>query len=188
MTPRSIIDRMLGALRLQSAVYEEVEADQTATGEAAFIIVATSLVSGAVNGVLTGASSGFFGALGSLLGWAFYAYVAYVVGVKLFPGPETKSSWGELARTLGYANTARFLPKRRRAIRGFLILFELVPGLQALTRLVVSVWVLVATVVALRAALDITTGRAVWIAIASAIGQLIVIAVALTIATAVFPM
>jgi len=177
MTPRSIIDRMLGALRLQSAVYEEVEADQKATGEAAFIIVATSLVSGAVNGVLTGASSGFFGALGSLLGWAFYAWVAYIVGVKLFPGPQTKSSWGELARTLGYANTARFL-----------ILFELAPGLQALTRLVVSIWVLVATVVALRAALDITTGRAVWIAIASAIGQLIVIAVALTIATAVFPM
>ena len=177
MMSRSIIDRMLGALRLQSAVYEEVEADQKATGEAAFIIVATSLVSGAVNGVLTGASSGFFGALGSLLGWAFYAWVAYIVGVKLFPGPQTKSSWGELARTLGYANTARFL-----------ILFELVPGLQALTRLVVSIWVLVATVVALRAALDITTGRAVWIAIASAIGQLIVIAVALTIATAVFPM
>ena len=177
MTSRSIIDRMLGALRLQSAVYEEVEADQKATGEAAFIIVATSLVSGAVNGVLTGASSGFFGALGSLLGWAFYAWVAYIVGVKLFPGPQTKSSWGELARTLGYANTARFL-----------ILFELVPGLQALTRLVVSIWVLVATVVALRAALDITTGRAVGIAIASAIGQLIVIAVALTIATAVFPM
>ncbi len=177
MTSRSMIDRMLGALRLQSAVYEEVEADQKATGEAAFIVVATSLVSGAVNGVLTGASSGFFGALGSLLGWAFYAWVAYIVGVKLFPGPETKSSWGELARTLGYANTARFL-----------ILFELVPGLQALTRLVVSIWVLVATVVALRAALDITTGRAVGIAIASAIGQLIIIAVALTVAAAVFPM
>ncbi len=177
MTPRSMIDRMLGALRLQSAAYEEIEADQKATGEAAFIVVATSLVSGAVNGVLTGASSGFFGALGSLLGWAFYAYVAYVVGVKLFPGPETKSSWGELARTLGYANTARFL-----------ILFELVPGLQALTRLVVAIWVLVATVVALRAALDITTGRAVGIAIASALGQLVIIALALTIAAAVFPM
>jgi len=177
MTPRSMIDRMLGALRLQSAAYEEIEADQKATGEAAFIVVATSLVSGAVNGVLTGASSGFFGALGSLLGWAFYAYVAYVVGVKLFPGPETKSSWGELARTLGYANTARFL-----------ILFELVPGLQALTRLVVAIWVLVATVVALRAALDITTGRAIGIAIVSAIGQLIIIALALTIAAAVFPM
>ena len=177
MTSRSMIDRMLGALRLQSDVYEEVEADQKATGEAAFIVVATSLVSGAVNGVLTGASSGFFGALGSLLGWAFYAWVAYLVGVKLFPGPQTKSNWGELARTLGYANTARFL-----------ILFELVPGLQALTRLVVAIWVLVATVVALRAALDITTGRAVGIAIASAIGQLVIIALALTIAAAVFPM
>jgi len=177
MTSRSMIDRMLGALRLQSDVYEEVEADQKATGEAAFIVVATSLVSGAVNGVLTGASSGFFGALGSLLGWAFYAWVAYIVGVKLFPGPQTKSSWGELARTLGYANTARFL-----------ILFELVPGLRAITRLVVAIWVLVATVVALRAALDITTGRAIWIAIASAIAQLVIIAVALTVAAAIFPM
>ena len=177
MTSRSIIDRMLGALRLQSDVYEEVEADQKATGEAAFIVVATSLVSGAVNGVLTGASSGFFGALGSLLGWAFYAWVAYLVGVKLFPGPQTKSNWGELARTLGYANTARFL-----------ILFELVPGLRAITRLVVAIWVLVATVVALRAALDITTGRAIWIAIASAIAQLVIIAVALTVAAAIFPM
>jgi len=173
---RLITDRMLGALRLQDDVYEEVEADQKATGEAAFIIVATSLVSGAVNGVLTGASSGFFGALGSLLGWAFYAWVAYIVGVKLFPGPQTKSSWGELARTLGYANTARFL-----------IVFELVPGLQALTRTVVGIWVLVATVIALRSALDISTGRAVWIAIASAIGQLIVIAVALTILVRLVP-
>ena len=173
---RSITDRMLGALRLQDDVYEEVEADQKATGEAAFIIVATSLVSGAVNGVLTGASSGFFGALGSFLGWAFYAWVAYIVGVKLFPGPQTKSSWGELARTLGYANTARFL-----------IVFELVPGLQAITRTVVAIWVLVATVVALRAALDITTARAIWIAIASAIGQLIVIAVALTILVRLVP-
>jgi len=177
MTTSTIIDRMLGALRLQSAVYEEVEADQKATGEAAFIVVATSLVSGAVNGVLTGASSGFFGALGSLLGWAFYAWVAYIVGVKLFPGPQTKSSWGEIGRTLGYANTARFL-----------IVFELVPGLQAITRTVVAIWVLVATVVALRAALDITTGRAIVVAIASALGQLIIIAVALAIAVLVFPM
>jgi len=93
------------------------------------------------------------------------------------PGTQTKSNWGELARTLGYANTARFL-----------ILFELVPGLRAITRLVVAIWVLVATVVALRAALDITTGRAIWIAIASAIAQLVIIAVALTVAAAIFPM
>ena len=176
MTSRSITDRMLGALRLQEATYEEVEADEKATGEAAFIIVATSLVSGAVNGVLTGVSAGFFGALGSFVGWAFYAWVAYIVGVKLLPGPQTKSSWGEIARTLGYANTARFL-----------IIFELVPGLQAITRTVVGIWVLVATIIALRAALDIGTGRAIVVAIASSIGQLIVIAIALTALVALFP-
>ena len=176
MTAGSMTDRMLGALRLQTAVYEEIEADEKATGEAAFIIVATSLLSGAVNGVVTGASSGFFGALGSFLGWVFYAWVAYIVGVKLFPGKETKSSWGEIARTLGYANTARFL-----------IIFELVPGLQAITRTVVGLWVLVATVVALRSALDISTGRAIWIAIASAIGQVLVIVAALAVASALFP-
>jgi hypothetical protein len=133
-------------------------------------------VSGAVNGVLTGASSGFFGAIGSFLGWAFYAWIAYIVGVKLFPGKDTKSSWGEIARTLGYANTPRFL-----------IIFELVPGLAAITRTVVGLWVLVATIVALRSALDISTGRAIWIAIASTIGQLIVIAVALTMAVNLLP-
>jgi hypothetical protein len=176
MTAGSMTDRMLGALRLQTATYEEIEADPKGTGEAAFIIVATSLVSGAVNGVLTGASSGFFGAIGSFLGWAFYAWIAYIVGVKLFPGKDTKSSWGEIARTLGYANTPRFL-----------IIFELVPGLAAVTRTVVGLWVLVATIVALRSALDISTGRAIWIAIASAIGQLIVIAVALTMAVNLLP-
>ena len=172
----SITDRMLGALRLNTATYEEIEADEKATGEAAFIIVATSLVSGAVNGVLTGASGGFFGALGSFLGWAFYAWIAYIVGVKLFPGKDTKSSWGEIARTLGYANTARFF-----------LIFELIPGFAAITRTVVGLCVLVATIVALRSALDISTGRAIWIAIASAIGQVIVIAVALAIAASLIP-
>jgi hypothetical protein len=47
--------------------------------------------------------------------------------------------------------------------------------------------VLVATLVALRSALDISTGRAIWIAIASAIGQVVVIVAALAIASALFP-
>src|ERR1700687_2275349 len=76
VTSHSMTDRMIGALRLREATYEEVEPDEKATGEAAFIIVGTSLVSGAVNGVLTGVSSGLFGALGSFVGWAFYGWVA----------------------------------------------------------------------------------------------------------------
>jgi hypothetical protein len=162
---------MLGALRLDAPTYEEVESDPKATGEAAFIVVAASLVAGAVNGVITGeASGGILGGLAALVAWAFSAWVTYIVGVKLFPGPETKSSWGELARTLGYAYVPRFL-----------IVIELVPGLSAAARTLVGLWVLAATVVALRAALDISTGRAIVVAIVSGVAQLIVAFIALSL-------
>ena len=91
-----------------------------------------------------------------------YAWLAYLLGTKLFRGPETKADWGEVARTLGFANTPRFL-----------FVFALVPGLAALVQLVVGLWVLVATIVALRAALDCSVVRAVLIAIAASWRRLI---------------
>jgi hypothetical protein len=164
-----LFGRMIGALRLDPNVYEEIEADRSATGEAAFIVVATSLVSGAANGVLTGVPGGLAGALASFIGWVVYAWVAYVVGTRLLPGKDTKADWGELARTLGYANTPRFF-----------IVLVLLPGVASLIRAAVGLWVTVATVVALQAALDISTGRAIVIAIVSALAQLFIIAFALS--------
>jgi len=159
-----LIRRMIGALRLDDATYEEIEADTKATGQAAYVVVATSLVSGAVNGVLGSPEDGFFGAIGAFIGWAFYAWVAYIVGVKLFPGKETKSSWGEIARTLGFANTPRFL-----------IVLALIPGIAGWVTSVIGFWILITTIVALRTALDVSPGRAIWIAIASTIGQVIIL-------------
>jgi hypothetical protein len=168
-----MLQRMLGALRLDRATYEDVEHDKKATGQAAFIVVATSAVAGAVSYALTGTGGGedgILGAIGALIGWAVYAWLAYQLGTKLFRGPETKADWGEVARTLGFANTARFL-----------YVFALVPGFAALVQLVVGLWVLVATIVALRAALDCTVLRAVLIAIASSVAQAIVFVVALSL-------
>lgn len=156
--------RMIGAARLDDATYEEIEADTKGTGQAAFIVVATSLVSGAVNGVLGSPEDGFFGAIGAFIGWAFYAWVAYLVGVKLFPGKATRSTWGEIARTLGYANTPRFL-----------IVLALIPGIAGLVTSVIAFWILITTIVALRTALDVSPGRAIAVAIASTIGQVIII-------------
>jgi hypothetical protein len=164
-----LLSRMIGALRLDRSVYEEIEADKTATGEAAFIVVATSLVSGAANGVITGVSSALAGVFASFLGWVVYAGVAYVLGTKLLSGKETKADWGELGRTLGYANTPRFF-----------IVLVLLPGVASLVRAAVGLWVTVATVVALQAALDISTGRAIVVAVISALAQLFIIAFALS--------
>ena len=164
----NITDRMLGALRLEVTTYEEVEADTTATGQAAFIVVASSLFGAMGNALLRGGevNAGIIVAIAQLVGWAAYAWIAYIVGAKLIPGPQTRSSWGEVARTLGFANTPRFL-----------LIFVAVAGITGLVRTVVSVWVLVATVVALRSALDCGTGRAIAVAAVSGLVQLVIIAV-----------
>jgi len=166
-----MIRRMIGASRLDEATYEEIEADTKATGQAAYVVVATSLVSGAVNGVLGSPEDGFFGAIGAFIGWAFYAWVAYIVGVKLFPGKHTRSDWGEIARTLGFANTPRFL-----------ILFALIPGIAGWVTSVIGFWILISTIVALRTALDVSAGRAIWIAIASTVGQVVIVIAVLVVA------
>ncbi len=162
----SITDRMIGALRLDVLTYEEVEADPKATGEAAFVVVASALVAAAGYALQLGGTvnEGLLGAIAELIGWALFALCAYIVGGKLIPGPNTKTSWGEIARTLGYAHTPRFL----------LILLA-VPGLFGLVRFVVSLWILAATVVALRSALDCGTIRAVIVAVLASIVQLIVV-------------
>jgi hypothetical protein len=165
---RSITDRMLGALRLDAATYEEVEADPKATGEAAFVVVASSLVAAAGFALRLGGTvnAGFLQIIAELIGWAFYAWCAYLVGVKLIPGPQTKSSWGEIARTLGYATTPRFL-----------LFLVVIPGLGGLVITVVRIWILLGTIVALRSALDCGTVRAIVVAVLASIVQVIIVAV-----------
>lgn len=162
-----MIQRMLGALRLDLATYEEVEADKKATGQAAYIVVASSLVAGAVSYATTGHGSGFGGAIGAFIGWAFYAWLAFGLGTRLFPAPETKASWGEVARTLGFANTPRLL-----------LIFALIPGFAALVQSIVGLWVLLATIYALRAALDCSPMRAILIGIAAWFAQIVILVVA----------
>ena len=164
-TARSITDRMLGALRLDVATYEEIEADQKATGEAAFVIVASSLVAAAGYALLRGGAvnAGILGAIAELIAWAAYAWLAYIVGTKLIPGKDTRSTWGEVARTLGYATTPRFA-----------LLFVAVPGVEGLVRIIVVIWILFATVVALRSALDCGTVRAIIVAVLASFGYGIV--------------
>lgn len=161
----SITDRMLGALRLDSQTFEQIEADRKATGEAAFVVVASSLVAAAGYALRVGGevNAGLLGAIAELIGWGVYAWFAWLIGTKVIPGPSTKADWGEVARTLGYATTPRF----------FLLLVA-IAGIAGFVRLVVSLWILAATVVALRQALDISTLRAIVVGIIASILQYIV--------------
>jgi len=173
-----MIQHMIGAARLERSAYEAVEKDKKATGQAAYIVVATSLVAGAVSWLTTGeGGGGLIDSIVALIGWAFYAQLAYLLGTRAFPAKETKADWGEVARTLGFANTPRFL-----------ILLAVIPGIGGLVRVVVELWVLIATIIALRSALDCSTGRAIGIGIAAWLAQLLILIIAVALIASVVPM
>lgn len=166
MANTSIVDRMIRASRLDAHVYEEVEHDPDATGQAALIVVGTSLLAG-IGGASAGIGWIVVVALFSLVGWAVYAWLTYFIGTRILAGPETSASWSELARTLGYANSPRAL-----------LILGLVPVLGLIVAVIVGIWVLVATIVAIRAALDFSTGRAIGTAVIGWLAQGIVLSIA----------
>jgi hypothetical protein len=156
-TGGGLVDRAIRAARLDKTVYEEVERDEGATMQAGTIVVLGALASGIATLGGGGSAAGIVGGIViGLVGWAVYAGVAFVVGTMLLAGPNTKATFIEVARALGFASTPQLL-----------LVLAFVPGLGGLLRLVVAIWGIVATVVAVRAALDVETGRAVAIAVVS---------------------
>ena len=151
----SITDRMMRAARLDSQVYEEVEHDLSATSQALTVVIITAVAAGighAVGELMGGhpgrAVGGFIGGVGAaLLGWVIWSLVSYFVGTKLFGGIATP---GELLRTIGFAHAP-----------GIINVILFIPILGGLIGIVVAVWQLIATIVAMRQALDIDTGKAV---------------------------
>lgn len=148
----SFTERMMGAAKLNVHTYEEVEADTGATGQAMAVVVLSSIAAG-IGLVGRGGGPGLItGALGALIGWFLWAFLIYLIGTKLLPEPQTRSDVGELLRTTGFS-----------AAPGLLRVLGVIPGGVGLLILFgVSIWMLVAMVVAVRQALDYrSTGRAI---------------------------
>ena len=157
MATGSLVNRMIGAASLDVATYEEVEHDHQATGQAAVVVVIAAICS-AIGGA-KGSSSGMIGLLlGQLIGWLIWAGITYFIGEKLFGGT---ASWGELLRTLGFAQSPAVL-----------YVLGIIPFFGGLVRFVVGFWILAAGIIAIRQALDFSTGKAIltaligWLAIA----------------------
>ena len=142
---RSIVDRMRGAALLDITTYEEVEADTTATGQAA-IVVAISAVCSAIGAIGFGGRSIVGVLIGAIISWLLWAGITYVIGDKLFKGTAT---WGELLRTLGFAQAPRVL-----------LLLGIIPVFGYLVWIAVAIWVLIAGIIAIRQALDFSTQKA----------------------------
>jgi hypothetical protein len=154
---RSFTERMIGAARFDVDVYEEVEADGSATGQAAGVVAIVALAS-AIGGIGSGAAGALRGLVAALIGWLLWAGVTYVIGDKLLGG---KATWGELLRTLGFAQAP-----------GVLFALAIVPLLGWMVAVVVGIWLLFTGIVAIRQACDFGTGRAILTAVLGVIPYL----------------
>jgi hypothetical protein len=149
-TGGSWIERMKGAALLDVHVYEEVEADQSATTQAAGV-VAVVAVAQAIGGAGSGGNGIVLGIIGAVAGWLIWAGITYLIGDKLLGGTAT---WGELLRTIGFAQAP-----------GVLYVLGIIPLVGGLVGLAVSIWILIAGIIAIRQALDFSTGKAVLTAV-----------------------
>ena len=161
-----LTDRMIRAARLDVSLYEEVEADQGATGQAMAVVVLSSVAAGVATIATRGIGGIVLGTVGALVGWVVWAWLTYLIGTRLLPEPQTKADVGELLRTLGFASSP-----------GVIRVVGIVPGLTMLSFLVAAVWMLVTMVVAVRQALDYTsTGRAVGVCVIGFLVQAVILA------------
>ena len=136
------INRIIRACKLDASLYEEVEADKSATVQAAIVVILSSLAAG-VGALSLGASNFLLAPLLSLISWYVWAYLIYFIGAKLFPEPTTKSDHGELLRTIGFSSAP-----------GLIRVFGFTPELMTVTFIGSSLWMLACMVVGVRQALD----------------------------------
>ncbi len=156
---------MIRAAKLDVSLYEEVEADKTALGQAMGVVVLSSIAAGIGAMTFRRPVTLVTSVLGALIGWYIWAFLTYWIGAKLLPEPQTEVDVGELLRTIGFSSSP-----------GLIRVLGIIPVLRGITFSVASIWMLVAMVIAVRQALDYkSTGRAVGVCLIGWLIQLLII-------------
>ena len=164
------VNRIIRACKLDVSLYEEVEADKSATLQAALVVVLSSLAAG-IGAISLGASNFLMAPILSLISWYVWAYLIYIIGTKLFPEPNTKADHGQLLRTIGYSSAP-----------GLIRVFGFTPELMSITFIGAGIWMLIAMIIAVRQALDYeSTWRAIGVVVIGFLVQAIVLIMLLRI-------
>ena len=163
-----MLQRMIGAALFNANTYEEIEADQSALGQAIGVVILVTIC-GAIGGIVQGilndeAAKGIIIGLVSglafgILRWALWVTVILMVGGGLLRTSGTQTSWTEVGRVIGFANAP-----------GVLSIFAWVPAIGLLIWWIGVIWTTAAAVMAVRQAMDFEgTGRAILVVVISAI-------------------
>lgn len=150
----SWVNRIIGAARFDVATYEEVKADPKATVQAIAVVLLSAAASG--TGSIRAGSLYVYTAFGmTLAAWVAWAFLIWLIGTKFLPEAETKGEVGPLVRTTGFA-----------ASPGILSALGWIPILGSMICTLAWLWMLAATVVAVRQALNYkNTGRTILVSV-----------------------
>ena len=176
-----LFQRMIGAAMLRRQTFEEVEHDSAATIQAGMVVVIVAIATGigslgsGVEGAPNGVGVFIGGVIVSLVGWAVWAWITYFIGTRLLRDQDTHADWGQLARTLGFAQSP-----------GIFKVLGVIPGVGLTIFIIAVIWQLVAMVIAIQQALDYTsTWRAVGVALVGFIPYIIFQTLVVTLVLAV---
>ncbi len=142
-----MLSRLIGVFTLSAGTFEEIERDEGATGQAALVVALVALAVAIGSGAMAAFSGGSIiggvisAILSAFIGWVLWSAVVYLVGTSLFGGQATM---GEMLRVIGFAQAPQLL--------------GLIPCIGSLIGLI---WSLAAGFVAVKAGLDLDTGKAI---------------------------
>ena len=161
--------RMIGALQADVKTLTEIEADPNAMGQAVTVIVVAGVASLIGNFFRVGLTGGVVSLIASLVGYALFSLLVFLIGTKAMPEPATKADFNETFRTVAFA-----------ASPGVFNVLAIIPFIGALVPLVTGIWSLVIGVIAVREVLDYSnTGRAIIVCIVAAVICWIAVAILL---------
>ena len=162
---QNYLDRIVRAAKLDINLYEEVEADKGAMGQAIGVVVLSSIAAGIGSIGTIGVKGIIIGAITALVAWYVWAYMTYFIGAKILPEPQTKADHGELLRTIGFSSAP-----------GLIRVLAIIPGISGIIFAIASIWMLTAMVIAVRQALDYqSTLRAVGVCIIGWVIQAVIL-------------
>jgi hypothetical protein len=109
-----LVPRLIGALKGDIATFEEVEHDESATMQAAMVVLVAAVLTGVGAGLansLADTDVSFGRALiasffATIVGWVLWSAITHFVGSRFF-GAE--STLGEMLRVIGFAHVALWL-------------------------------------------------------------------------------
>ncbi len=140
--------RILRAAKLEASLYDEVKADNEATGQALGVVVLAVMADGlgrkvGIGAIVTGVILG----IGS---WYLGALLIYWLGTKVLPEPQTEADVGGVLRATGFSSAP-----------GLIGILATLPNFQVFVPFVAGIWMVIADVIAVRQALNYrSTGRA----------------------------